>query len=104
MKNPKEQTLQEVLQWLTWYFIEFIIQESIMEIQLVKKDQAKEVNDEDQGIANEEVMTKKRLNFEAQDPLMEVNLRTEEEPRMKKISSLLPEESRDQLLQLIRRY
>ena len=84
MKNPKEQTLQEVLQWLTWYFIEFIIQESIMEIQLVKKDQAKEVNDEDQGIANEEVMTKKRVNFEAQDLLMEVNLRTKEESRMKK--------------------
>ena len=38
-------------------------------------------------------MVEKKPNFEAQDPSMEVNLGTNEEPRMKKISGLLPEKS-----------
>ena len=49
-------------------------------------------------------MVEKKPSFEAQDPLVEVNLRTDEEPRITKISGLLPEKSRDQLVQLIRRY
>ena len=49
-------------------------------------------------------MAEKKPNFEAQDPLVEVNLGTEKEPRITKISELLSEESRDQLVQHIRRY
>ena len=56
------------------------------------------MNDEEQGIVNEEVMAKKKPNFEAQDPMMEVNMGTEEEPRMTKIRGLMPKESRDQLV------
>ena len=47
MRDPEERTLQEALQWLTWYFIESRIQEGIMETQLVEKDQVEEVNDEE---------------------------------------------------------
>ena len=49
-------------------------------------------------------MAKKKPNFEAYDSLMEVILGTDEEPRMTKISNLLPRKSRDQLVQLIRMY
>ena len=35
-------------------------------------------------------MAEKKPNFEAQDPLVEVDLGTDEEPRMTKISGLLP--------------
>ena len=53
---------------------------------------------------NEIAMAKKKANFEAQDLLVEVNLGTNEEPRMTKINDLLPEKGRDQLVQLIKRY
>ena len=61
-----------------------------METHLAKKDQAKEINDEEQDIVKKEVMAKKKPNFEAQDPLMEVNLGTEKAPKVTKISGLLP--------------
>ena len=78
MKEYEEQTLQEILQWLVWYFAESRIQEGIMETQLTEKDQVEEMNDEEQGIANKEVMEEKRPNFEAQDPLVEANMGTKE--------------------------
>ena len=62
------------------------------------------MNDKEHDIAKEEVMVEKKPNFEAQDPLVEVNLGTEEEPRMTKINRLVLEENQDQLVQLIRRY
>ena len=43
-------------------------------------------------------------SFEAQDPLIEVNLRTLNELRMTKISGLLSQGERDQLIQLITKY
>ena len=74
-----------------------------METQLAEKDQVKEVNDEEQGLNSEEIMEVKKSNFEAQDPLVEVNLGTEGELRMTKVSDLLPEDNRDQVLQLIKK-
>ena len=44
---PEKHVLQEVLQWLTWYFAESGIQKGIMETQLAEKNQAKGENDED---------------------------------------------------------
>ena len=46
----------------------------------------------------------KKSNFEPQNPLVGVNLGTDKEPKVIKISGLLPKGSRDQLVQLIRRY
>ena len=43
-------------------------------------------------------------NFEIQDLLVEVNLRTEEELRMIKVSDLLAEEDRVWLIKLIKWY
>ena len=63
-----------------------------METQLVQKDQVGEVNDEEQDIRNKEIMEEKKRNFKAQDPLVEVNLGSEEELRMTKVRSLLLEE------------
>ena len=40
-------------------------------------------------------MAEKKPNFETQDPLVKVNLGTDEELRMTKISGLLLEENRD---------
>ena len=88
----EEQTLQEVLQQLMWYFAKSRIQDNIMETQLVQKDQVGEVNDEEQDIRNKEIMEEKKRNFKAQDPLVEVNLGSEEELRMTKVRSLLLEE------------
>ena len=45
--EPKERTLQEVLQRLTCYFVESSIQEGIVETQLPKKDIVEEENDEE---------------------------------------------------------
>ena len=42
MVEFEEQTLQEVLQWLTLYFAKSKIQEGIFEIQVAKKDQSEE--------------------------------------------------------------
>ena len=75
-----------------------------METRLAVKDQVQEVNDEEQEMKDEEIMEEKKPNFEAQDPLLEVNIKIEEEPRLTKVSGLLPEESRDQLVQLIKKY
>ena len=44
------------------------------------------------------------LSFEAQDPLIEVSLGTVDELRQTKISGLLSQGERDQLVQLITRY
>ena len=74
------------------------------ETQVTEKDQVGEENEEEQSAMIEEVMEEKESNFEAKDPLVEVNLGTEEEPRMTKISGLLLEESQDQLVQLIKKY
>ena len=63
-----------------WYFNESRIQESILEMHLVEKDQIEEVNDEELGVKNEEIIEEKNINFEAQDPFMEVNLGIEEKP------------------------
>ena len=52
---------------------------------------------------NEEIMEEKKPNSEAQDPLVEVDLVIEEEPRITKVSGLLLEESQDQLVQLIKK-
>ena len=43
-------------------------------------------------------IAEKKLSFKSQDPLVEVNLGTDEEPRMTKVSGLRLEESRDQLV------
>ena len=48
-----------------WYFNESRIQESILEMHLVEKDQIGEVNDEELGVKNEEIIEEKKLNFEA---------------------------------------
>ena len=64
-----------------------------METQLAKKDQVWELNDDEQGMRNEEITEEKKLKFEVQDLLVEVNLGIEEERRMTKISSLLPKEN-----------
>ena len=53
---------------------------------------------------DKEATPEKKRNFRSQDPLVEVNLGTEEEPRITKVSGLLPKGSRDQLVLLIRRY
>ena len=74
------------------------------ETQVTEKGQVGEENEEEQSAMIEEVMEEKESNFEAKDPLVEVNLGTEEEPRMTKISGLLLEESQDQLVQLIKKY
>ena len=65
MKEPKEQTLQEVLEWLMQHFAESRIYESIMETRLAVKDQVQEVNDEEQEMKDEEIMEEKKPNFEA---------------------------------------
>ena len=44
---------------------------------------------------SEAVMAKKKPNFEDQNPLVEVDLRTDEGLRTIKIGGLLPEESQD---------
>ena len=75
-----------------------------METQLAEKDQVEEVNDEEQDMKNEEMMEEKKSNFKDEDPLVEINLGTEEESRMTKVSGLLPDESQDQLVQLIKKY
>ena len=46
--EPKEQILQEILQWLTWYSAKSRIQESILETQLGKKDQIEREGEEKQ--------------------------------------------------------
>ena len=43
-------------------------------------------------------------NFEAQDPLVEVNLGIEEEQRVIKVSSFLAKEDKAQLVNLIKQY
>lgn len=44
------------------------------------------------------------LSFEAQDPLEEVNLGTNDEPRMTKVSGLLAEKDKSYLVELITKY
>ena len=41
-------------------------------------------------------------SFKAQDPLIEVNLRTEEEPRMTKVNDLLAKEDKVWLIDLVK--
>ena len=99
MIKSEEQALQEVLQWLTLYFVKSTIEESILEIQLVKRDQSEEVAEgEKQECEEGEVFKEKKPSFEAQDPL-KVNL-----GRMTNISGLLSEGDRDLLDQLIKKY
>ena len=81
------------------------IEESISKMQLAERDRSKEVaNEGKQDHEKVELFKGKKSDFEAQDPLLEVNLGTSEEPRVTKISGLLPEEDRDQLIQLIKKY
>ena len=101
----EDQILQDVLQWLTWYSAKSRIQESILETQLAKKDQIEREGDEkQQHIDDIEVVEEKRASFEAQDPLLEVNLGTKKEPRMTKISGLLLEDDQDWLVQLTKKF
>ena len=77
------------------------LQERIMETQLVKRNLVEELKDD---MKNEEIEEEKKPNFEAQNPLVEVNLGTEKEPITIKVSGLLLEESQSQLVQLIKKY
>ena len=43
-------------------------------------------------------------SFETQDPLIEVNLGTEEKPNIIKVSGLPAEEDRNRLIELIKQY
>ena len=87
------QILQEALQWLTYYLVEYRIQKGIAETQLAKKDFAEEKGEAKQKIQNEVDITEKKPRFEPQDPLAGVNFGTDEEPRVTKISGLLPKEN-----------
>ena len=89
----KEQVLKEVLQWLTCYFTESRIQEDIIKNQLAEKDLTEEENEEGQNGQKQVVTVETRLNFEAKDPLVEVNLGIDEEPIMTKTRGLLLEKS-----------
>ena len=92
------------MQRLTYYFSEYRIQQGNAETQLAEKDFAEEEGEEEQKIQNEADIAEKKSNFEPQNPLVGVNLGTDKEPKVIKISGLLPKGSRDQLVQLIRRY
>ena len=43
-------------------------------------------------------------SFKAQDPLIKVNLRTEEDPRMTKVSDVFAKEDKVHLVNLIKQY
>ena len=124
--NRQEIMAQDVLQWLALYLAEARIEECLLQQELVEKDENKcetmededkceTMEDENWGARKqnkEDANTKLFMSlikieapsFEAQDPLIEVNLRTAEEPRQTKISGLLSQGNRDQLIQLITKY
>ena len=89
---------------MTCYFTESRIQEGILKTQLAEKDPVEEENEERHNVQNEAAIAERKPNFEAQDPLVEVNLGINEEPRTTKISGLLPKKIQYQLVQLVRRY
>ena len=56
MMEPEEQVLQEVLQWLIYYFAKSRIQEGIIETMLDEKEPSEEENEEEQNGQKEAAM------------------------------------------------
>ena len=85
-----EAVVNDILQRLALHSAEARLEESLFQQELAEKDDEVIEKEENQAI-NLCVSPIKREapSFEAQDPLIEVNLGTVDEPRMTKISGLL---------------
>lgn len=95
--------VNNILQRLALHSAEARLEESLFQEELAEKDDEAIGEEKDQELYVSPIK-REVPSFEAQDPLIEVNLGTTNEPRVTKISGLLSQGERDQLIQLITRY
>ena len=92
MITSREEVAEEVLQRLQAYSTECRIMDCIRQDEVAEKDSA---NGEEEDVYPS--IRQNQSRFEAQDPLLEVNLGSEHEPRVTKISGLLNKECQTKL-------
>ena len=88
--DSHEVVVNNVLQWLALHSTKARLEESLFQQELAEKDDKVMEKEENQAIDLCVSPIRREIpSFEAQDPLIKVNLRTIDEPRMTKISDLL---------------
>ena len=94
-----EVVANDVLQRLALHSAEARLEEFLFQQELAKKDEKFIEKRKNQAADLFVSPIKSKIpSFKAQDPLIEVNLGTVDEPRMTKISGLLSQGERDQLV------
>ena len=100
--NSHEVVANDILQWLALHSAKVRLKEFLFQQELAEKDNQVMKKGQDQATNLFMSPIKREIpSFEAQNPLIEVNLGTVNKLRMTKISALLSQGERDQLVQLI---